>query len=128
MTLNCRQGLNDTKTVDACGQCQPCRQILANSHPDIISVKPQGDTLRINQIRELLGLLAMKPHSAKHRVVIIAESHTMNPEAANALLKVLEEPPANTTLILTAAQKSDLLPTILSRCRHIGSSPSMSKN
>jgi DNA polymerase-3 subunit delta' len=52
-------------------------------------------------------------------VVVIADTHKMNKEAANALLKVLEEPPANTNLVLTALHKSDLLPTIVSRCRHI---------
>jgi DNA polymerase-3 subunit delta' len=61
----------------------------------------------------------MKPFSARQRVVIIAEAQCMNYEAANALLKMLEEPPARTLLILTALHKSDLLPTIVSRCRHI---------
>jgi DNA polymerase-3 subunit delta' len=123
MALNCRAAGNGVQSAEACGRCQPCRQILADNHPDIIQIAPRAGTLRIDQVRKLLGLLAMKPHSAKQRVVIIADSHSMNPEAANALLKVLEEPPANTTLILTAIQKSDLLPTILSRCRHISFHP-----
>jgi len=128
MALNCSQSRDGAQRVEACGRCQTCRKIIANSHPDIIQIGPQGNTLRIDQIRKLLGLLAMKPHSAKHRVVIIADSHTLNLEAANALLKVLEEPPANSTLILTALQKSDLLPTILSRCRHIPFQPIDEKN
>ena len=70
----------------------------------------------------------MKPFSARYRVVIIAEAQCMNPEAANALLKMLEEPPVNTMLILTASQKSDLLPTIVSRCRHIRFKPLSSRD
>lgn len=119
MSLNC-QGDSDRKPpINACGACRPCRQIISGNHPDVILIQPMGNYLRIDQIRKLLGDLAMKPFSAGHRVVIIADSQAMNTEAANALLKVLEEPPADTTLILTARQKSDLLATIVSRCRHI---------
>ena len=121
MALNCRE--RGISPGDACGCCQPCRQIASDHHPDILLIEPQRDYLRIDQIRKLLVTLSMKPFSAEQRVVIIAEAQAMNPEAANALLKVLEEPPENTTLILTALQKSDLLPTIISRCRHIRFNP-----
>jgi DNA polymerase-3 subunit delta' len=121
MALNCRE--RGIAADDACGRCQPCRQIASDHHPDVLLIEPQRDYLRIDQIRKLLVTLSMKPFSAAQRVVIIAEAQAMNPEAANALLKVLEEPPDNTTLILTALQKSDLLPTIISRCRHIRFNP-----
>ena len=121
MALNCRK--RGISQGDACGSCQSCRQIASDHHPDILLIEPQRDYLRIDQIRKLLATLSMKPFSAEQRVVIIAEAQAMNPEAANALLKVLEEPPENTTLILTALQKSDLLPTIISRCRHIRFNP-----
>lgn len=75
--------------------------------------------MRIDQIRNLIDTLCMKPYGPGLRVVVIADAHCMNPEAGNALLKMLEEPPANTVLILTAPQTSDLLPTIVSRCQHI---------
>ena len=65
----------------------------------------------------------MKPYEAKLRVVIISDAQAMNPSAGNALLKVLEEPPDKTILILTAMQTSDLLPTIVSRCQHIRFNP-----
>jgi DNA polymerase-3 subunit delta' len=65
----------------------------------------------------------MKPYEARVRVVIIADAHTLNPAAGNALLKMLEEPPARTVLILTAPQTGDLLPTIVSRCQHIRFKP-----
>ena len=79
--------------------------------------------IKIDQIRELCQVLTMKPYEARVRVVIIADAHTLNPAAGNALLKMLEEPPARTVLILTAPQTGDLLPTIVSRCQHIRFKP-----
>ena len=110
--------------ADACGECAPCRKISrVGQHPDIIHVAPASSVIRIDQIRALLEQLAFKPNEADRRVVIIANAHTMNPEAGNALLKVLEEPPDRTIIVLTARQTSDLLPTIVSRCRQIHFSP-----
>lgn len=105
--------------VDACGECLPCRKIAGHQHPDVIRVAPAGSMIKIAQIRGLLRTLALKPNEAERRVVILSEAHCMNPEAANALLKVLEEPPDRTLLVLTARRRSDLLPTIVSRCRQI---------
>jgi len=99
--------------------CKSCRKILSGNHPDIHFIEPTGAFIRIDQIRELCHTLSMKPYEAETRVVIISDAHLMNPEAANALLKVLEEPPERTVLILIAPQPSDLLPTVLSRCQHI---------
>ena len=121
MSLNCRQ--RQLPKAAPCGECPSCRQIQNDKHPDIPLIEPQDNLLRIDRIRALLASLAMKPFSARHRVVIIAEAQCMNPEAANALLKMLEEPPDHTMLILTATQKSDLLPTLVSRCRHIRFNP-----
>ncbi|MFO7715941.1 DNA polymerase III subunit delta' [Desulfosarcina sp.] len=109
--------------VDACGNCAPCRKIAGNQHPDIIRVAPHASVIRIAQIRALLQTLTLKPNEADRRVVILSEAQAMNPEAGNALLKVLEEPPDRTLLVLTARQRSDLLPTVVSRCRHIRFSP-----
>ena len=68
-------------------------------------------------------MLAMKPYEARYRVVIISDAHALNPEAGNSLLKVLEEPPDRTILVLTAYHLHDLLPTIASRCQHIRFNP-----
>jgi DNA polymerase-3 subunit delta' len=65
----------------------------------------------------------MKPYEARQRVVVLADAQALNPEAGNALLKVLEEPPKHTLLVLTARQRSDLLPTIVSRCQHVRFGP-----
>jgi DNA polymerase III subunit delta' len=111
-----------------CGSCKSCRKIESDNHPDIILLKPSGPFIRIGQIRDLCGTLAMKPYEARLRVVIISDAQAMNPSAGNALLKVLEEPPDRTILILTALQTSDLLPTIVSRCQHIRFNPVSQKN
>jgi DNA polymerase-3 subunit delta' len=106
-----------------CGCCKSCSKIKSGNHPDIILVEPTGNFIRINQIRNLCNTLAMKPYEARLRVVIISDAQAMNPAAGNALLKMLEEPPDRTVLILTAVHTSDLLPTIVSRCQHIRFSP-----
>ncbi|MEJ2157475.1 MAG: DNA polymerase III subunit delta' [Desulfobacteraceae bacterium] len=120
MALNCTVGTDKTSP---CGNCPSCRKISSNGHPDLLLIEPQRQQLRIDQIRNLLRTLSMKPYQAKHRVVIIADAQAMNKEASNALLKMLEEPPADTILILTVRETSDLLPTIVSRCRHLHFNP-----
>ena len=106
-----------------CCNCRACRKIRSGNHPDIHYAEPAGALIRIDRIREICDVLTMKPYEAKIRVAIISRSQTMNPEAANALLKMLEEPPARTVLILTAEQTSDLLPTIVSRCQEVRFTP-----
>ena len=106
-----------------CGCCKSCSKIKSGNHPDIILIEPTGSFIRINQIRNLCNTLTMKPYEARLRVVIISDAQAMNPAAGNALLKMLEEPPDRTVLILTAVHTSDLLPTIVSRCQHIRFSP-----
>ena len=119
MACNC----GGRKAADPCGRCRSCRKIQSGNHPDIIRVEPSGPFIRINQIRDICDTLSLKPYEARLRIVIISDAQAMNPQAANALLKVLEEPPARTVLILTALRASDLLPTIVSRCQHIRFSP-----
>jgi DNA polymerase-3 subunit delta' len=112
-----------TTKIGICGCCKSCSKIKSGNHPDIILVEPTGNFIRINQIRNLCNTLTMKPYEARLRVVIISDAQAMNPAAGNALLKMLEEPPDRTVLILTAVHTSDLLPTIVSRCQHIRFSP-----
>ena len=114
----------ETKIItEPCGNCSSCKKIRAKNHPDILFIEPEGAMIKIHQIRDIFQTLALKPYEARVRVVIIADSHTMNPSAANALLKMLEEPPDRTMLILTAKEANDLLPTIVSRCRQIRFNP-----
>ena len=86
-------GASSSPRVNACGQCRSCRRIQADQHPDILHLRPTGDMIRIAVVRDLIQRLAVKPYEQGRRVVILAEAHTMNPEAGNALLKLLEEPP-----------------------------------
>lgn len=125
---DCYTTSDQITTIGPCGCCKSCRKIESGNHPDIILVKPSGPFIRIGQIRDLCDTLALKPYEARLRVVIISDAQAMNPSAGNALLKVLEEPPDQTILILTAMQTSDLLPTIVSRCQHIRFNPVSRKN
>jgi DNA polymerase-3 subunit delta' len=120
----------DIRLVGAtsCGECKSCRKIMREQHPDIIWVKPAGPFIKIDQIRSLCQTLAMKPYEASMRVVILTDAQAMNPSAGNALLKILEEPPVRTILILVATHTSDLLPTVVSRCQHIRFKPITKKN
>lgn len=104
---------------DACGHCASCVKFKSGSHPDLMVIEPEGVAIKINQIRSLKRSLAFPPFEARYRVVILTDTHTMRREAANSLLKTLEEPPPNTILILTAADAGKILPTIVSRCQEI---------
>ena len=109
--------------VNPCGNCRPCRKIASGIHPDCYHVKPSGAYIRIEQIRILCSSLALRPNEASMRVVLISDAHLMNAESGNALLKILEEPPEKTVFILTSPEAADILPTIVSRCRHIRFNP-----
>jgi DNA polymerase-3 subunit delta' len=113
--INCLAPANN----DACGQCQSCLKFKSGNHPDLHIIEPDGAAIKINQIRALKQALAFPPFEARYRVVILIETSTMRREAANSLLKTLEEPPANTLLIMTADTAGELLPTIKSRCQEI---------
>ena len=122
-----------------CGRCEGCRWFLAGSHPDFrrlepeaLAKEPAGDPddaaeapakrakpsvqIRIEQVRELDGFLNVGSHRGRLRVALVHPADDMNPNAANALLKGLEEPPAGAVFLLVAHRPSQLLPTIRSRC------------
>lgn len=131
MACNCTGDISNAirqETNIPCGRCKPCLKIEAGNHPDIIRVKPSGPFIKIDQIRSLCQTIAMKPYEAIRRVVIISDAQAMNPAASNALLKMLEEPPARTILILLATHISDLLPTIVSRCQQLRFKPISSRH
>jgi len=115
--------INRPFTSQPCGSCKSCRKIESDNHPDIIRLKPSGPSIKIDQIRTLCQTLAMKPYEAAMRLVIISDAQALTPAAGNALLKVLEEPPLRTILVLISAHPSDLLPTVVSRCQHIRFNP-----
>ncbi|MBU0480356.1 MAG: DNA polymerase III subunit delta' [Proteobacteria bacterium] len=114
--LNC---LSPTDTQDACCSCASCHKFASGSHPDLMVIEPVGVSIKIEQIRELKHALSFPPYEAGVRVVILTEVHTMRREAANSLLKILEEPPPGNLLILTGNEAGDILPTISSRCQAV---------
>ena len=105
----------------ACGQCHACRQVLAGSHPDLYRVEPGEDsktpTLKVDQIRALVEAMTKTSQFGGPRFALITPADRMNENAANALLKTLEEPGPDSVLILLSALPGKLLPTIRSRCQ-----------
>ena len=113
--INCRQQIEG----EGCAQCPSCRQIVGGNFPDLHMIEPDGQNIKIEQIRDLNRTLAFKPLSGKYRVSIIRQAETMTDEAANSLLKTLEEPPQNNILILNVTEPQALFPTIVSRCQKV---------
>jgi DNA polymerase-3 subunit delta' len=115
MALSCKQ----RDGLVSCGQCRPCKKFAAASHPDFLALSPEKGAIKIAQVRELIKKLTFAPYEAEYRVVVVEDVHTMGLEAANALLKTLEEPPPNNIIILSADSTSRVLKTIISRCQTI---------
>ena len=126
-----------------CGRCEGCRWFAAGSHPDFRRLEPEAlarepapdpddaaetparrakpsTEIKIEQVRELAGFLNLRSHRGRLRVALVHPAEDMNPNAANALLKGLEEPPAGAMFILVAHRPAELLPTIRSRCVALG--------
>lgn len=104
---------------EGCGHCPACRKIAASQHPDLHLVEPDGAFIKIDQIRDLQKELSFRPFEAQKKTCIIEAAERMNPAAANAFLKTLEEPPGNALLILLTTNIGSMLPTILSRCQRL---------
>ncbi|MEK6673304.1 MAG: DNA polymerase III subunit [Nitrospirota bacterium] len=113
-------GLNPELTsLDACDVCESCRKIESNKHPDVSVIGPEKGEIRVEEIRAIEDALSYMPYEGNRKVVIIDEADSMNPSAANAFLKTLEEPPDKSLLILIAASPYRLPETIISRCSRI---------
>lgn len=106
-----------------CGSCQSCLQMSHGTHPDFLLISPDGANIKIEQIRKLQHEVALAPYVSLRRVCIINEAELMTVQAANSLLKVLEEPVGDIVFILISANRSMLLATIISRCMTITFQP-----
>lgn len=104
---------------EGCGDCPSCRKVAGERHPDLHLVRPDGAFIKIDQIRELQKELSYRPFEARKKACIVEEADRMNPAAANAFLKTLEEPPGEALLLLLTTHREGVLPTILSRCQQL---------
>jgi len=103
----------------ACGACGPCRKVAGGSHPDLHVLAPRGASLPIADVRAFQESLSYQAFERGRKVAIIRDAFRMTREAANALLKTLEEPPAGTHIVLLAHHRNQLLPTLVSRCQSL---------
>jgi DNA polymerase-3 subunit delta' len=119
------QALNCAGGDPPCGQCPSCRKIEANVHPDVRVVVGQGasQAIRIDQIRELQREAVLAPYEGDYRVYVLRRMDRATIEAANSLLKTLEEPPGHVVLVLTAVQVQSLPATVVSRCQRLDLRP-----
>lgn len=102
-----------------CGRCRACRLVMADRHPDVRLIAPEGASIKIDAIREMQHAVSLSAVEGRYRVVVIDQFDQATTSAANALLKTLEEPPGMVVLLLTATRLESLLPTIVSRCQII---------
>ncbi|GIV96627.1 MAG: DNA polymerase III subunit delta' [Herpetosiphonaceae bacterium] len=131
LALRLAQALNcDTGAASPCGSCRTCRRIERGNHPDVrragLDTQAAGKkaeeaarqkALSIDTIRAFQGDIALRPYEGRRRVFILHDAETLSDQAANALLKTLEEPPPFATLVLVAQGGGELLPTVVSRCQ-----------
>ena len=115
--LNC--SAPNQQEFSSCNGCPSCIQASCGSHPDILLLEPDGASIKIEQIRTLLSKVALRNYESAYKIIIINDAHLMTEQAANCLLKTLEEPTDNTIFILVTAKVQNLPITILSRCQQI---------
>ena len=110
-SLNCPDG--------GCGACDVCARVLRRSHPDVYTIAPEGAQILVDQVRAVRENAYLSPYEGRVKIFIFEDAHRLNPAASNALLKVLEEPPADVVFVLITESPEDLLPTVVSRCRRV---------
>ncbi len=116
-SANCAQ--RDSGSNDSCDECPSCHRIELGTHSDVVTVRPDGNFIKVDQARELARELYFRPREGAQRFFIIDEADRLREKAASALLKTLEEPPLTSTILLITSRPSSLLPTVLSRAQRI---------
>lgn len=110
-------------TRGGCGDCRDCMLALAGAHPDVREVERTGPGISLPQAREIVRLAALAPVESSRKVLVLHEFHLLAPEAAAALLKTIEEPPASTVFVVLADDVPPELVTVASRCVRIDFRP-----
>ena len=103
--------------IDSCNRCPACLKIDHKNHPDVLTVEPEGAFIKVQAVRDMINAMAFRPLEGGKRLFIMDDAEKMNPTAANALLKTLEEPTLSNILILVTSRPYQLPMTILSRCQ-----------
>lgn len=118
------QALNCAGSTEIpCGKCMSCRKTISGNHPDLVSLAPQGSTLKIEQVRDIQESLYFRTSEGRFKVCLIHEADRLTLPAANSLLKILEEPPGELVFILLSSRPWALLATMVSRCVHFSVKP-----
>jgi DNA polymerase-3 subunit delta' len=125
LALALAQALNCAEPDAPCGRCHSCLKIARGIHPDVrlTAGEGAGGSIKIEQVRALQHEAMLAPYEGRYRVLIVRQMEQATLEAANSLLKTLEEPPAQVVLVLTAVHSESLPRTIVSRCQHLGLRP-----
>ncbi len=124
LAFNLAQALNCDGPELPCGQCRSCQRILEGKHADITPMGLDSKTeIGIDDIRALQRIANLPPYEGKCKVFIIDDAEYLSTEAANSLLKILEEPPQNVVWLLLVAEEEHLLPTVISRCQRLELKP-----
>jgi DNA polymerase-3 subunit delta' len=130
-TLNCQTPVRKNGVaVDSCDQCLACQKIEHWNHADVHWVRPESKSriITVTQMRDLIREIQLKPNESRHKVAVVVAADRLRVEGANAFLKTLEEPPADSILVLLTTDPQRVLETIISRCLrlsfgHAGVSP-----
>ncbi len=117
------EGGSSSLNLNFCGKCPSCLSFLNGVSPNLLIIEPSGSAVKIESIHKIDSFLSLTPAYPGYRFIIIDEASSMNASAANALLKMLEEPRGKTVFILVTSNAGMLLPTVISRCLLLGFSP-----
>jgi DNA polymerase-3 subunit delta' len=111
--------------IDACDKCPSCKKIDSSSHPDVFIVEPEGEggQITVSSVRQLQESLSYKPFEGKWKIAVVDNADRLNQAAANAFLQTLEEPSAQSILILVSSRPEMVLATIRSRCQRVNFTP-----
>jgi len=124
LAVNIAQAVNCDATEPPCGQCHSCFRIAQEKHADVVFTHLNSSVeISIDTIRELQHLANLPPYEGKYKVFIINDAEYLSIEAANCLLKILEEPPPTVIWLLLASEENRLLPTVISRCQRLEFKP-----